>query len=638
MTICRFLTIFLILAVFPMIPAQAKTPSAPPVYPSELKQIAKANPETEAIYTHLTINADLKYNPTQNGFQGRIIIEQQIWLRTKESVARYGRVVVSNSKIRQLKSVHVEIKSLGGQQRKSYNKNDLEWVDHSRASRGIVQLDTQQQHAAVPSLRVGDLLYFRQVHDVKGLHGLPVLTLGDAETPILNNTYSLTLPENHHLEFSLLSEKNNEARIKHTTIVSNKNHTSTWQLLWSASNPEAEIRITPQVINVDGEQPSGSFVVGETWESVGLNYRKLIDDRLKPDQNITTLATGLVASCQTDSQRITVLYDYLQKNTRYLGLYEGMDGIIPETAISVHKRCYGDCKGLATYFIALLTVAGIKAEPVLVRTAGEGLLDESLPNMNQFNHVIVWADVGPGGMWLDATVDHCPAGMIVPQDAASKVLLLGMENAGLKSIPAANWLPGILEYSVNGVLDSSAVLACTFSLQSTGIAAVRQRHLSEGGANDLAFAMERILLPRSIGARLDEFESRETDAGPRWICKISSMSPLPRTSESIFMPMVLPPLPKFKDIEDPAEETDRQEEWSLLLPEGWVVTDDDQVLDAGTVVWHRKIWQEDNRMHLVRTIRWHPENTEKTELEKALKEITRRESGFITINIRNSGE
>ncbi len=615
-------------------PLHAKNYQSLPVDTQLLKKVARTTPGEDVIFVNSSITADLKYDETSIGFKGRFIIEQQIWLRTRDAVAQYGRVVVSSSKIRQLKDVYVEVKSLNGQKRKSFDQDDLEWVDHSRSSAGIIHLDTQKQHAAVPSLRVGDVLYVRQIMDVTGLHGLPVWTLGDKEIPVLHTTYNLTLPRNHELKFNLTGEQSCINRVNQSTSEKGKDKTFTWSLKWSADQSTSEVMVTPQVVAVEGMQPTGSFIVGETWEAVGRNYYQLITKRLEPNLEITALATGLVASCSTDSQRITVLYEYLQENTRYLGFYEGLDGILPETASSVHERGYGDCKGLASYLIALLLAVDIEARPVLVRTASLGPLDETLPNMTQFNHAIVWADVGEQGMWLDAVVDHCPAGMIVSQDTASKVLLLRDENAGLMTIAEETSLSGVLSYSVEGELKADCGLEVTITMGATGMAAIRQRHFSEQGAGDLARSIEKTLMPHSMGARIVEFSASEVAGLPLWTSLIQGTAPLPHTTESVFLPATLPPLPRLKNIEDVAKEINRREQWSLVLPAGWKVKEDDQTFDGGSVSWNRKVWNEDGRLRLERNITWHPDKEEKIDLKEALREIATRESGFFTISIQ----
>ncbi len=61
-------------------------------------------------------------------------------------------------------------------------------------------------------------------------------------------------------------------------------------------------------------------------------------------------------------QKVFALYDYLQKNTRYISVQLGIGGWQPFPADYVATKRYGDCKALSNFMVALLKEAGIKAQ------------------------------------------------------------------------------------------------------------------------------------------------------------------------------------------------------------------------------------------------------------------------------------
>ena len=105
----------------------------------------------------------------------------------------------------------------------------------------------------------------------------------------------------------------------------------------------------------------------------------------------------------------------VQDQVRYVALAMGEGNYTPDSADSVWRSRYGDCKGKTALLLALLHGLGIDAVPALVSTRlGDGL-DERLPLISWFDHVIVRATVDGQTYWLDGTrVDDRSLAEVVP--------------------------------------------------------------------------------------------------------------------------------------------------------------------------------------------------------------------------------
>lgn len=124
---------------------------------------------------------------------------------------------------------------------------------------------------------------------------------------------------------------------------------------------------------------------------------------LAPNSPVRAEAAKIKASAATPAERASLALALVERQTRYefVGLDDG--GYVPASADLTWTRRYGDCKGKTVLLLALLHELGIEAEPVLVSTAlGDGL-NERLPQVGYFNHVLVHAHVGPSWYWLDGT-------------------------------------------------------------------------------------------------------------------------------------------------------------------------------------------------------------------------------------------
>ena len=93
----------------------------------------------------------------------------------------------------------------------------------------------------------------------------------------------------------------------------------------------------------------------------------------------------------------------VQDRVRYVALQMGSGGLVPADAATTWARRYGDCKGKTALLLGLLRALGIEAEPVAVNTViGDGM-NERLPMVSLFDHVIVRARIGGRTYWLDGT-------------------------------------------------------------------------------------------------------------------------------------------------------------------------------------------------------------------------------------------
>ncbi len=93
----------------------------------------------------------------------------------------------------------------------------------------------------------------------------------------------------------------------------------------------------------------------------------------------------------------------MQDKVRYvfLGLSDG--GLVPADADLTWQRRFGDCKGKTVLLLALLHGLGIAADPAIVSSQlGDGM-DERLPMVGLFDHVIVRTAIGGKTYWLDGT-------------------------------------------------------------------------------------------------------------------------------------------------------------------------------------------------------------------------------------------
>lgn len=139
------------------------------------------------------------------------------------------------------------------------------------------------------------------------------------------------------------------------------------------------------------------------WEELGRFQMAMNQgrDALPPD--IKQKVQELTAGKQGSREKVEALYNFLQRNTRYISIQMGVGGWRPFDASYVAKNKYGDCKALSNYMHALLKEAGINSYYTLIR-AGEYAEDivSDFPS-RQFNHAILCVPLEKDTVWLECT-------------------------------------------------------------------------------------------------------------------------------------------------------------------------------------------------------------------------------------------
>ena len=164
-----------------------------------------------------------------------------------------------------------------------------------------------------------------------------------------------------------------------------------------------------------------------------------------------------IAASTTDPRRRTMAaLRLVEDQIRYLALSMGDGNYIPATADQTWARRFADCKGKVVTLLALLHGLGIDAEPVVVNALVGDSLNERLPTLTGFNHVIVRARIDGHSYWLDGT----RTGDRDLDDLASSTFSWGLPlrtaGATLEPLPYAPPAQPLIE--VDTVYDGSAGL------------------------------------------------------------------------------------------------------------------------------------------------------------------------------------
>lgn len=242
-----------------------------------------------------------------------------------------------------------------------------------------------------------------------------------------------------------------------------------------------------KLYNTTGEMTS--------WKKFGEWEQKLIEGLdVLPDERKAFFA-NLVRDAKTEREKVALIYDYLQKNFRYVSIQLGIGGWKPFPARFTDEKKYGDCKGLSFYTYSVLKSIGIRSHIAIINS-GYNLdaADPSFP-MNDFNHMILCVPQPKDSIWLECTSQTSDFDFLGSGTENRNALLVTENGGALVRTPASDPLKNkmvfntAIKFDETGAGISSTKLSCTGDFKSflTGVMADKKDKQKEFVVNDLGF-------------------------------------------------------------------------------------------------------------------------------------------------------
>ncbi len=252
------------------------------------------------------------------------------------------------------------------------------------------------------------------------------------------SSYTLITPETYQVRFKAFNYSN----APQTSLVKN-NKLMTWMVkgLPVLERPFASPvlhELTPVILFAPSEfEMEGYKGNASTWQGLGKFSQELNQGRDKLPENMIQKVKELTAGIVDDKEKVRVLYQYLQQNTRYISIQLGIGSLQPFEASFVAQKGYGDCKALSNYMFSLLKAAGIKSCHALVN-AGRDMEDRDLVEdfpSHQFNHMVIFVPFVKDTIWLECTSQTDAPGYMGGFAGNRKVLAITDEGGQLVNTP-----------------------------------------------------------------------------------------------------------------------------------------------------------------------------------------------------------
>ena len=179
-----------------------------------------------------------------------------------------------------------------------------------------------------------------------------------------------------------------------------------------------------------------------SWQNYGLWMAGLLKGRDELPAELVNKLKSLTENASTEREKVKLIYEYLQKNTRYVSVQLGIGGFQPFYANSVAKTGFGDCKGLSNYMLAMLKAIGIPSYYCEISMRDDDkYLYTDYTSVSQTNHVILLVPLKNDSIWLECTSQTMPFGYIHEDIAGHDALVISEQGGTICRLPSYENIP-----------------------------------------------------------------------------------------------------------------------------------------------------------------------------------------------------
>jgi Transglutaminase-like enzymes, putative cysteine proteases len=168
----------------------------------------------------------------------------------------------------------------------------------------------------------------------------------------------------------------------------------------------------------------------DSWNSFGQWMAALYKGQDELPAERQAFFQEMVKDAPSDREKVKRIYQYLQKNFRYVSIQLGIGGFKPFSADFTDKKKYGDCKGLSNYMKAALKAVGINSHVAIINSDYNSEPVEPDFPIDVFDHVILCVPQPKDSIWLECTSNTADFGVLGSFTENRRALLV-TDNGGV---------------------------------------------------------------------------------------------------------------------------------------------------------------------------------------------------------------
>lgn len=197
---------------------------------------------------------------------------------------------------------------------------------------------------------------------------------------------------------------------------------------WEKKNLPA-MELETAMYDFYSSSPKLAITSFKNFEELGAAYWTEAESKTALTPEIRALADEITKDIKDPQQQAAAIYEWVNKNVRYLSIVLERGGWIPHESASILANRYGDCKDYTTILHSLLKAKNIESYPVIIRAdMTDWFPSVAVPSF--FNHAILY--IPSIDLFADATAPNTRLGLIPQLLVGKRAFLAGAKNGVIK--------------------------------------------------------------------------------------------------------------------------------------------------------------------------------------------------------------
>ena len=317
----------------------------------------------------------------------------------------------------------------------------------------------------LPNVEIGDIVRYESietVHNTRIENNFSYRISVENYSPVLKKYYKLSIPESIGLNIYHINSKEGYVEFSESFEAGRNIY-------------EFDVSVAPEILyepsmeNIDEFAYYIMITTVNSWEDISKWYYSLVAPHLDTNDAMIKKVNELIEGCNSRQEKAEKIFYWVARKVRYLGVDKETfkPGYEPHDVSYTFSTLGGVCRDKAALLVAMLRIAGISSDPILISSGYK--LNAAAPVM-WFNHAVAvsYNESGEPELYYDPTNENTKE--LFPRYLEDCTYIIASEQgAKLRIVPVSPAEENNIAVIIDIVIDENNDADCSVIMNYTGL-------------------------------------------------------------------------------------------------------------------------------------------------------------------------